>query len=142
MDDKGQFRANIKTGHQEYIGDNYEYTAPVKAFAPNSKGLYEMGGNVSEWCLDVFRLSTDGKQAHEDFQQAYRPSEAAMEIVEIENRVVKGGSWAEMQYAAMPGSRMGWPQQRGGSRIGFRVAQSQIGCECKNAKKCPHNKEL
>ncbi len=54
--------------HPELGVDSYSTTAPVGSFAPNQFGLYDMGGNVWEWCQDPFKSS-------------------------IDFRVLRGGSW-------------------------------------------------
>ena len=48
--------------------DSYSYTAPVDSARANPLGLYEMGGNVSEWCEDAWPGAPD-------------------------ERVIRGGSW-------------------------------------------------
>lgn len=118
QDKTGQYLANIKTGPGVYIDDNYEYTAPVKSFPANAYGLYDMAGNVSEWTSTGFRLNTfDQASASDANQPLAEPHQA-------QDRVVKGGSWADYKYAAMCGSRMGLPQTAQASRVGFRVAMS------------------
>ncbi len=58
---QGAMLANFKRGRGDNMGvagalnDNAEITAPVKTYMPNDFGLYNMAGNVSEWCLDVYR---------------------------------------------------------------------------------------
>lgn len=39
--------------------DDFEYTSPVGSFPPNVYGIYDMGGNVWEWCLDFFEGAQD-----------------------------------------------------------------------------------
>lgn len=60
----GTFVANFKRGRGDYMGiagtlnDGADITAEVGSYYPNDFGLYNMGGNVSEWVLDVYRAST------------------------------------------------------------------------------------
>jgi formylglycine-generating enzyme required for sulfatase activity len=39
--------------------DGYPRTSPVGSFAVNASGLYDMGGNVWQWCEDVWPLPED-----------------------------------------------------------------------------------
>ena len=109
-DEKGRWRANIKTAPGTYNGDNYEYTAPVNSFPPNDFGLFDMAGNVAEWAEDIYLLNAvqNGGLANEN------PI----------HRVIKGGSWAEYQYGAYCGSRSKLPENDASSRVGFRVAMT------------------
>lgn len=60
----GQIRDNFSRGHGDMMGvagalnDGADITAPVYKYFPNDYGLYSMGGNVSEWTMDVYRPLT------------------------------------------------------------------------------------
>lgn len=69
----GSHRCNIWQGEfpsRNTQEDGYLFTAPVHAFAPNGYGLFNMAGNVWEWCDDVFspdyhRLTADSNPLYD-----------------------------------------------------------------------------
>ena len=69
----GDYMNNVRRGRGDYMGvasalnDNGFYTKEVMSDWPNDYGLYQMGGNVSEWVMDVYRQSS-----HDDVTE-YNP---------------------------------------------------------------------
>jgi len=63
--------------------DGYVFTAPVGSFDPNEFGLYDMTGNVLEWCEDCYDEDYYSKSLKEN------PKGPSTGIC----RVVRGGSW-------------------------------------------------
>ena len=62
-------------------------TTPVHTFAPNALGLYDMSGNVLEWCQDWW--SEGDSHYYQQSEGAHNPSGPD----EGQMRVVRGGSW-------------------------------------------------
>lgn len=71
----GQMQANYQRSNGDMMGiagalnDAGDVTTPVYSYWPNDYGLYNMGGNVSEWVMDVYRaLSAEDKSDFRPFR--------------------------------------------------------------------------
>lgn len=64
-------------------GDGFKYTAPVGKFPPNNFGLYDMAGNVWEWCSDFYDTTYYRKSPE---RNPPGPDSGY-------TRVLRGGSW-------------------------------------------------
>lgn len=89
----GDFVANVRRGRGDYMGvagflnDAAEHPAPVVSFWPNDYGLYNMGGNVSEWVMDVYRQTSSGDISDlNPFRGNYYQTKQILEDGEVEER--------------------------------------------------------
>ena len=65
----GEHRMNVYQGdfpHRDLGSDGWIGTCPVGSFAPNGFGLYEVTGNVWEWCADWFDATYYARSPRED----------------------------------------------------------------------------
>jgi len=114
---------NLTTEQANYNG-NYPYdhnpkgvyrenTVTVNSFAPNAWGLYNMHGNVWEWCSDWF----GGKYYFNSPYSAINPAGPATGSI----RVIRGGSWLNPAETCRSATRSGSIPNAGSNLIGFRV---------------------
>ncbi len=92
--------------------DGFATTAPVMSFPANALGLYDIGGNLFEWCAGCYDGTDPG----------------ATDRSLTKSRVVRGGSWilddsarllSSYRYADHPTNRIG--------NVGFRVVVARSG---------------
>jgi len=122
---EGQIMANIWQGRfprENTEKDGYYTTAPVGKFPPNGYGLFDMGGNVWEWCSDwympnYYRNSPVSNPTGPS--ESYDPNEPGRW-----KRVQRGGSFlcSDLYCGSFrPSRRMKTTPDTGMSHAGFRV---------------------
>ncbi len=126
-------RANIWQGHfpdSNTKEDGFLRSSPVKSFPANGYGLYDMAGNVWEWCSDLYRPDTYARQMLELGKDgvAMNPTGPKKSLDPRnpdapESRVHRGGSFlCNDSYCASyrPSARMACPPDTGLQHLGFR----------------------
>jgi formylglycine-generating enzyme len=113
--------------------DGFVGTSPVGSFPPNGYGLYDMAGNVWQWCSDWYRVDAFTQIATQlANKNVCRDSGGPLESWDpadpnAPKRVVKGGSFlCNPSYCESyrPSARRGTPPDTGSSHTGFRCAMS------------------
>jgi formylglycine-generating enzyme required for sulfatase activity/pimeloyl-ACP methyl ester carboxylesterase len=99
--------------------DGYVFTAPVGRFRPNAFGLYDMHGNVWEWCQDVYDAEYYRRSSVEDPTGSSDLSQAA-------ERVLRGGSWDNAPDRCRSAARLKSEPKSWGCSFGFRVARETV----------------
>jgi formylglycine-generating enzyme len=123
---KGCYLANFKVQRGDYIADNYTYTGPTQGYWPNDFGLYDMSGNVAEWCEDDFDEKAYSKTFDMNPLFRYDPRSTPAQL-KFQRKVVRGGSWKDIGYFLAVGTRGYEYAETSKSYIGFRCVVSVLG---------------
>ena len=109
--------------------DGFVGSSPVGSFPANGYGLYDMAGNVWQWCSDWYRVDANIEAASKNVcrdprgpTESYDPGDPY-----APKRVVKGGSFlCNPSYCESyrPSARRGTPPDTGSSHTGFRCVIS------------------
>ncbi len=129
---EGQPKANSWDGEFPVYNsraDGYELLAPVKQYEPNGFGVYDMAGNVWEWCNDLYHH--DYYKTFDTGKIAENPSgpETSYDPMEpnVRKRVIRGGSFlCSDSYCSgyRAAARMKCTEDTGMSHLGFRCVFS------------------
>ena len=94
--------------------DGYLATSPVGSFSANSLGLFDIGGNVSEWCTDYYSYT---------YPNSPRPLVDYAGPEKGSQRLIRGSSWRSGTSSELrsTGKRYGLD---GADDVGFRLARS------------------
>jgi formylglycine-generating enzyme required for sulfatase activity len=132
--------SNITTNQANYNGNNpynnnakgtyREKTTAVGSFAANPWGLYDMHGNVWEWCWDKYgsEAQTDPLEAFFDAGRVRRGGswDILVRLVVYWDRVIRGGSWfnnGELLRSAFRGYNT---QSDYDYNLGFRLVRPSL----------------
>lgn len=97
-----------------YWGNSEGSTQEVGLLEPNPWGLYDMNGNVMEWCHDTWADNYETTP----LDGSYRESSG------IPYRVVRGGSWRSDTWALRSAYRFSYRTVLNALTVGFRVART------------------
>lgn len=97
----------------EDYDDGYPVSAPVGRFPSNASGLFDLGGNVAEWCHDFYALYPNA--ANKLVKDPLGPATG-------KHHVIRGSSW---RHASITELRLSYRDYRNESRndLGFRIAR-------------------
>jgi formylglycine-generating enzyme required for sulfatase activity len=95
----------------EAFGGPAEQTVAVGRFGPNAWGLYDMHGNVNEWCAEVYARDYGARA----------PIGESGESSKAGSRVLRGGSWYDHPRRCRSAYRHGYKPGDREECIGFRI---------------------
>jgi formylglycine-generating enzyme required for sulfatase activity/uncharacterized caspase-like protein len=98
-------------------GEYRQQTTDVGKFPPNSFGLYDMHGNVLEWCLDVY---------HDNYQDAPKDGSAWLGNKNHNTKLLRGGSWINFDWDSRSADRDSGARAGRNNNVGFRVVAVSV----------------
>ncbi len=94
--------------------DGYRATAPVGSFSPNSLGIYDLGGNVAEWCTDYYTYT---------YPSEPRPLVDWAGPEKGDQRSIRGSGWRSFEAKDLRNTLKRFGKD-GADDVGFRLVRS------------------
>ncbi len=116
---RNELLGGSSVGHDPVYGnDGFVFTAPVGSFEPNAFGLFDMTGNVTEWCSDWFHHKYDAMS-----NDAMSPVDDPVGPPTGDMRVFRGGSWLATMRHFRSANRARYPATFRSMWMGFRLVR-------------------
>ena len=119
----GHYPYNIEQNYftQEKLevkpGQYRQRTTPVGSFAPNALGLYDMHGNVGEWCWDTY-----GEYGSDGVKDPTGAAESSSRM----RKVNRGGGWNDFAKHLRCAYRASMSPGRSSASVGVRLARNAV----------------
>ncbi len=107
--DQANFNGNYPYRDDEKKGLYRDKTVPVLTFAPNPWGLFQMHGNLWEWCEDIYEQDYSGKSVAAGEKSSSK-------------RVLRGGGWVDRMRRLRSAFRGGSLPDSSNHSVGLRLA--------------------
>ena len=108
MGEVGRYRYNVSDGKGGYSSNHTK----AGCYLPNAWGVYDMHGNVYEWCLDWYENYTTGAQVD------------PVGSMSVSGRIHRGGGWWDTVYSCRSAFRNNVASSRRDTNLGFRLSCS------------------
>ena len=113
---------------QANYGGNVGDTMPVGSYSPNAYGLYDMTGNVMEWCLDAYDEGFYGRSPPRNPIAGGDLTDIVDNFLTVASlRVVRSGCWYNVAMHVRVADRYGTTPTDASKGRGFRCAGSTTG---------------
>jgi formylglycine-generating enzyme required for sulfatase activity len=97
-----------------FAGNSRQSLSKVGQKQPNELGIYDMSGNVMEWCYDFYS---------ENYYETAKSDNLSGPSTGTE-KVARGGSWSTPEQVCRSTFRIAYPETSRGGSIGFRICRT------------------
>jgi len=126
---------NWRGGYDMARNDGFRVSAPVASYGANSFGLYDMTGNVWEWCYDWYNpdaykelpdeMPVQTKPVVASIKKA-KPFDSGYYYIESTCKVIRGGSWGNLPALCRSAARDYTVPEDKNTGIGFRIVLAPV----------------